>query len=69
MKDEVSSAAPRGLKTGPAADYIGFSEGFLRKARRFRTEIDGPKYRRIGNRVIYTREDLDAWLDQFNSES
>jgi hypothetical protein len=65
----VSRPTPRGLKTPEAAAYIGFSEGFLKKARRSQTDVDGPKYRRIGNRVIYTLEDLDAWLDQFSVES
>jgi hypothetical protein len=60
---------PRGLRTPEAAAYIGFSEGFLRKARRLETEVEGPNYRRIGNRVIYTIEDLDSWLDQFSVES
>ena len=60
---------PRGLNTADAASYIGFSEGYLRKARRSMTEIAGPKFLRIGNRVIYLREDLDAWLDQFSDES
>jgi len=59
----------RGLNTSAAAHYIGFSEGFLRKARRGKTQVKGPKYRRIGNRVVYCLEDLDAFLDEFPAES
>ena len=57
---------PRGLNTSSAAQYVGFSEGFLRKARCGKTNIPGPKFRRIAGRVIYFREDLDSWLDRFS---
>ena len=59
----------RGFNTRSAARYIDFSEGFLRKARRGKTKVPGPNYRRIGNRVIYLREELDAFLDQFPNAS
>ncbi len=59
----------RGLNTAASANYIGFSEAFLRKARRGKTQASGPKYRRIGNRVVYLREDLDAFLDQYDAKS
>lgn len=54
----------RGLRTRDAADYIGFSEAFLRKARRGETTVPGPIFKRIGRRVIYLREDLDVFLDE-----
>jgi hypothetical protein len=68
MVGSIEHTSSRGLNTAAAAHYIGFSAAFLRKARRLKTEINGPKFRRIGNRVIYLREDLDAWLDQFSDE-
>ena len=69
MKLHVETRSARGLNTVAAAHYIGFSEGFLRKARRGKTKVSGPNYRRIGNRVIYLREELDAFLDQFPNAS
>ena len=69
MRSPNSAPAPRGLNTSAAANYIGFSEGFLRKARRGMTKIPGPQYRRIGNRVVYLREELDAFLDTSEAES
>ncbi len=69
MQTKISPLSARGLNTGAAAHYIGFSEGFLRKARRGKTKVSGPNYRRIGNRVIYLREELDSFLDQFTNAS
>jgi len=69
MTENAIPTSARGLNTVAAAHYIGFSEGFLRKARRGRTKVAGPPYRRIGNRVVYLREELDAFLDHFLVES
>ena len=69
MNEFTRWISARGLNTAASAQYIGFSEGFLRKARRGKTEVKGPHFRRIGNRVIYLREDLDAFLDNFQPES
>lgn len=54
----------RGLTTHDAARYIGFSESFLRKARIGLTDVPGPNCKKIGKRVVYLREDLDAFLEQ-----
>ncbi len=62
---KVLHSMARGLNTADAAQYIGFSAGFLRKARRGKTKVSGPKFRRIGNRVIYVRAELDIFLDQY----
>lgn len=56
----------RGLNTSNAAQYIGFSESFLRKARMGITDVTGPNFKKIGKRVVYLREDLDAFLEQPN---
>ncbi len=54
----------RALNTTGASRYVGHSEHFLKKARRGLTDTPGPKFLKIGSRVIYLREDLDTWLDQ-----
>lgn len=54
----------RGLRPRDAAEYIGFSEAFLKKARCGLTEVPGPQFKKIGTRVVYLREDLDAFLEQ-----
>lgn len=69
MKSHHSYPPARGLNTAASANYIGFSEAYLRKARRGKTQVSGPKYKRIGNRVVYLREDLDAFLDEYESKT
>ena len=59
----------RALNTAQAARYLGLSPSYLEKSRVNQTNIPGPKFRKIGKRVIYTRESLDSWLDQFDEES
>ncbi len=56
---------PRGLGTLAAGSYVNRSEGWLKRARRGKTEVAGPKFLKIGKTVTYLREDLDAWLNQF----
>ncbi len=58
-----SPDAARGLGTTAAAIYTGLSVSFLEKARVNQTTLPGPKFKRFGRRVIYLREDLDAFLD------
>lgn len=53
----------RGLKDKEAASYLGLSRSFLQKTRC--TGQGGPKFIRVGRAIVYLREDLDAWLDQF----
>ena len=58
----------RGFTTKGASHYIGTSENFLKKARRKpipgETRTPGPVFTRIGSKVIYLKEDLDAYLDE-----
>jgi len=59
------SGAPRTvnryLRTGEAGQYLGLSGRTLEKHRTYGT---GPRYRKIGGRVIYAMTDLDAWADR-----
>jgi predicted DNA-binding transcriptional regulator AlpA len=43
-----------------AAEYLGISASTLSKRRVFG---GGPKYLKLGRRVVYDTRDLDAWLD------
>src|ERR1700737_3685949 len=51
---------PRFLRTPEAARFLGISTRTLEKHRSYGT---GPKYRKIGGRVIYALADLKAWAD------
>jgi len=49
----------RVLRTAEAADYCGSSASTFEK---LRLTGGGPVYSKIGRRVVYRVEDLDAWL-------
>ena len=49
------------LTTEEAANCLSVSEHWL-KASRFRAELDGPPFVRIGRTVRYDLSDLEAWL-------
>jgi predicted DNA-binding transcriptional regulator AlpA len=51
----------RHLKTAEAARFLGLSDRTLEKHRSYGT---GPIYRKIGGRVVYTLEDLQAWSER-----
>lgn len=51
----------RFLRTPEAGRMLGLSGRTLEKHRTYGT---GPKYRKIGGRVVYDEGDLRAWADQ-----
>ena len=51
----------RYLDTKAAADYLGLSPSTLN---RMRVTGDGPRYSKLGRRVIYDVHDLDAWIEE-----
>ncbi len=53
----------RALSTSSASKYLGLSESFLEKARTNQTKTPGPKATKIGKRVVYLIENLDAYLE------
>jgi predicted DNA-binding transcriptional regulator AlpA len=50
----------RFLRTPEAGRFLGLSGRTLEKHRTFGT---GPRYRKLGGRVIYALSDLQAWAD------
>jgi hypothetical protein len=50
MPDPLAGLPPRFLRTPEAARYLGLSGRTLEKHRTYGT---GPKYRKIGGRVVY----------------
>ncbi|WP_395697197.1 helix-turn-helix transcriptional regulator [Methylocella sp.] len=51
--------AKRKLNTSELAAYAGMSKGFFDKKRVFG---GGPKYLKVGSRVVYDIADVDEWL-------
>jgi predicted DNA-binding transcriptional regulator AlpA len=47
------------LRVPQAAEYVGLSKSFLDKARCIGT---GPAFSKLGATVIYSTDDLDAWV-------
>lgn len=59
-ESEIADFTQRSRNPNEAATYCGVSRSFLAKRRLYG---DGPKYIKVGRRkVVYRREDLDAWL-------
>lgn len=61
MPDPVTTQPQRFLRTPEAARFLGLSGRTLEKHRTYGT---GPKYHKIGGRVIYALEDLRSWADR-----
>ncbi len=53
-------SGPHFLKTPDAALRLGLSARTLEKHRCYGT---GPMYRKLGRRIVYAIEDLDAWAE------
>jgi predicted DNA-binding transcriptional regulator AlpA len=61
MRDPLAGLPPRYLRTPEAARFLGVSGRTLEKHRTYGT---GPRYSKIGGRVIYTITDLQAWAER-----
>ena len=56
----VAATTPRYLKTPDAAVHLGLSPRTLEKHRCYGT---GPRFRKLGGRIVYAIADLDAWAE------
>ena len=59
MPDPTEGLPPRYLRTPEAARFLGLSSRTLEKHRTYGT---GPRYSKIGGRVVYAVDDLQAWV-------
>ena len=66
MPDHNAGLPPRYLRTPEAARFLGLSGRTLEKHRTYGT---GPKYSKIGGRVVYAVEDLQAWVSRGEKRS
>ncbi|GGZ05590.1 helix-turn-helix transcriptional regulator [Novosphingobium colocasiae] len=60
MHTSAAHSGPRYLRTPDAAKLLGLSPRTLEKHRCYGT---GPVFRRLGGRVVYALDDLEAWAD------
>jgi predicted DNA-binding transcriptional regulator AlpA len=61
MPDPLAALPPRYLRTPEAARFLSLSGRTLEKHRIYGT---GPRYSKLGGRVVYRLEDLQAWVAQ-----
>ena len=61
MRDRPSEFATRYVRTPDAARLLSLSPRTLEK---YRCQGSGPTFRKLGGRVVYALDDLEAWADQ-----
>lgn len=61
MSVNVAGFPPRYLRTPEAARFLSLSHRTLEKHRCYGT---GPRYSKVGGRVVYRVDDLQAWVDR-----
>ncbi len=66
MPSSSSGIAPRFVRTHDAAAFLGLSGRTLEKHRCTGT---GPVFRKLGGRVVYAIDDLEAWAAELARNS
>ena len=61
MSAAIAQLPPRYLRTPEAARFLGLSGRTLEKHRTYGT---GPRYSKLGGRVVYRLDDLQAWVER-----
>ncbi|RUX27826.1 DNA-binding protein [Mesorhizobium sp. M2A.F.Ca.ET.042.01.1.1] len=61
MNADAAPLPPRYLRTSEAAHFLSLSARTLEKHRTYGT---GPAYRKLGGRVVYSVDDLQAWAQR-----
>ena len=61
MSPNITDLPHRYLRTSEAARFLGLSGRTLEKHRSYGT---GPIYRKLGGRVVYAVDDLEAWAER-----
>ena len=61
MPAATAGIPPRYLRTPEAARFLSLSARTLEKHRTYGT---GPAYRKLGGRVVYSVDDLQAWAER-----
>ena len=61
MQPQIPNIPPRFLRTKEAAEFLSLSARTLEKHRTYGT---GPAFRKLGGRVVYAIDDLEAWADR-----
>ena len=66
MRPDLAVLPPRFLRTKEAAEFLSLSARTLEKHRTYGT---GPAFRKLGGRVVYSVDDLQAWANRGAKQS
>jgi predicted DNA-binding transcriptional regulator AlpA len=66
MPDRLAELTTRYVRTHEAARLLGISPRTLEK---YRCHGSGPTFRKLGGRVVYAIDDLEAWADKASCRS
>ena len=61
MRDKAAELTTHYVRTHEAADILGISPRTLEK---YRCHGGGPVFRKLGGRVVYAIDDIEAWANQ-----
>ena len=61
MRPDLAVLPPRYLRTKEAAQFLSLSARTLEKHRTYGT---GPTYKKLGGRVVYAVDELQAWVER-----
>ena len=61
MRTDQAALPPRFLRTKEAAEFLSLSARTLEKHRTYGT---GPLFRKLGGRVVYAIDELEAWAER-----
>ena len=61
MRDRLADISTRYVRTPEAARLLGISPRTLEK---YRCHGSGPTFRKLGGRVVYAVDDLEAWAER-----
>ena len=66
MDNQYTPSLPKHLNEYQTADVTGLS---VKTLRRMHHEMRGPKYCKLGRRVVYSEADLGSWLNDHRVET
>jgi len=68
MNSTYPNITPKTLTEEQASQYLGISRATLRQGRcdgRREHRMPPPPYLKLGRKILYLRDDLDQWLENY----
>ncbi len=64
----MDDSQKRFFSEAEAAHYLSLSRSYLRKSRMQSSDLPGPRWRKLGRRIIYDAVDLDQFAESLPHE-